>query len=158
MDDAGDGAPPQHPRLIAAGVLATGLLAAVAVVVVSGGGEDSNVEPELACLEAWNSDPAARTYGVHNFDSHGYQDVHVLRLDTDGQPASPGEGSCAVVFASATLDPEPIAAAQVYSGDSWRPLSELPSVSAQRLGELQSDAVGDANATLDDAGALTSKG
>ena len=160
MHDAGDGAPPGRAKLIFAAVLATGLLAAAAVVAIgSAGGEDRDVAPpDAECLGFWNSDPLALAYGVHNFKSHGYYRVEVLRLEGDGHAAAPGEGTCAVVFAATTLDSEPSAAAQIFIAGSWNPLSEVTSVSDERLAELQSDAVGGSNATLDETGALSSSG
>jgi hypothetical protein len=157
MRDAGDGASPGRARTIFAAVLAAGLLAAAAVVAIGSAGGDPGVpEPDAECLELWNSDPLALAYGVHNFKSHDYYRVEVLRLEGDGRAAAPGEGACAVVFAASTLDAEPIAAAQILIAGSWTPLSEVTSVSDERLAELQSDAVGGSNATLEETGALSS--
>ena len=85
--------------------------------------------------------------GVHLFRAHRYESVEVTRVGRDGGPLADGEqGICAVVFAAQALDPEQIAAAQVLAHDVWVPLSSLPAVTSIRLGELQSHAVGAANA------------
>lgn len=152
-------------RLIFAGALALGLVVAVAVVALSSGADSADVEPaDPECVSAWNADQEAVTLGVHLFGGHGYEDVQVLRLGADGQPPSPPEsGNCVVVFASPTLDAELIAAAQYFTGKVWRPLSELPgpgeppAVDSQRLGELQSEAVGKSNSSIGSDGRMTAR-
>jgi hypothetical protein len=162
MDDRG---PDPRSRLIFAGALALGLVVAVAVVALGSGGDSVDVEPaDPECVSAWNADEKAVTLGIHLFGGHGYESVEVLRLDAEGEPPStPGEGNCVVVFASPTLDAELIAAAQYFTGKTWRPLSELPgrgglpAVSSEGLGELQSEAVSKSNASIGGDGRLTAR-
>ena len=66
--------------------------------------------------------------------------------------ASPDGGECAVVFAAEQLDPEPLAAGQIQLEGQWVPLSSLLEPAA--LAELQSAAVGGANATITEQGDL----
>jgi len=78
----------------------------------------------------------------------------VVRLTTTGEPAEEPEGSCAVVFPKLTLDPEPEAAAQIFTGGSWEALSAQPGVERETLATLQSEAVDGANAALQGDGTL----
>jgi hypothetical protein len=57
-----------------------------------------------------------------------------------------------VVFAASALDPEPIAAAQILSGGTWTPLSELADTA--RLTTLQQNAQSDYNARVTPEGTL----
>ena len=139
--------------LLAAGVLMAGLIA----LVVSGSGSDESggPPPPPRCLQAWNSDPQAIAFGRHNSISHGYGDVQVGRMPQEGGTSlssQPGAGECAVVFAAEQLDPEPEAAGEIRLEGEWVPLSGLLEPAA--LGELQSDAVGAANAVVTPEGSL----
>ena len=64
-------------------------------------------------------------------------------------------GSCAVVFPSRALDPEPFAAGQVLRADRWLPISSLPGVDLARVAELQVTAAKAPNTRLDAQGELT---
>ena len=66
--------------------------------------------------------------------------------------SAPDAGECAVVFAAEQLDPEPEAAGEIQLDGDWVPLSGLLEPAA--LGELQSAAVGAANATVTAEGNL----
>ncbi len=93
-------------------------------------------------------------FGQHQATAHRYSAIQVLRLGDDGGPVEGGEdGNCAVVFAATTLDPEPGAAAQILL-KKWEPLSGVPGVKSERLGQLQSEALQAANATLNSDGTL----
>jgi hypothetical protein len=129
----------------------------VVVAVASGGGSDDEPPPPAPpnCVEAWNADPAALAYGRHNFNFHLYTGALVTFLALDGEVVGTGEvGLCAVIFPSEALDPEPFAAGQVLQGRNWKPISELPEVELRRLAELQVQAAGAPNTTLDDRGEL----
>jgi hypothetical protein len=138
--------------VIAAGIL---LLGGVVGAVVLSGGESGPeaAAPPPGCIERWNSDPAARAFGIHNYGSHRYTRVQMLLLDTRGRPSE--RGDCGVVFAAQSLDPEPGAAAQVHVGGQWQALIGQ-GTSGERLGELQSEALANANATLGPAGTIRS--
>jgi hypothetical protein len=146
-------------RLIFAGAAAAVLAAAIVVVAIgsSGSTEESEVaEAPEECVRAWNDDPAALGYGRHNSVSHAYLEVQATRLAADGtEPPDPEDGLCAMVFARTSLDPEPVAAAMVLRGREWVPLSSQEGVEADRLAELQSDALGLANADLEADGSIT---
>jgi hypothetical protein len=59
----------------------------------------------------------------------------------------------AILVIPSQLDPEPQAAAQIYAGGGWRRLSGL--VETQRLSQLQSQALSEANARLGEQGDLS---
>jgi hypothetical protein len=126
------------------------------VAVLLSAADDSGTSAEAECIEAWNDDPLARTLGVHQSSAHGYLEVHVLRLADDGQDPVPGQtGRCAVAFAAETLDPEARAAAQLqFKGIVWRPVSDLPGMTSERLLELQHIAAEEPNANLSLSGTL----
>ena len=143
-------------RLLFAGVLGLGLTLIVAVLVLTGGEDSPEFEAaDSDCISAWNDDEAAVSLGVHQFSGHGYEKVEVSRLGEGAQPQD--TGSCAVIFAAPALDAELIAAAQILTGGSWRPLSELPGVTTERLGELQIGAATRSNATLGGDGRMTAR-
>lgn len=150
---------PDRTRLIVAGVLAAALVGAIAAVVLSRGEDGIEVEPaEAECVSAWNADDSIIRLGVHQFNGHGYDRVQVLRLAANGEkPTPPEQGECAVVFAAAGLDPELGAAAQILEGGRWHALSDSPDLEPSRLRDLQSTAVGGANARLEDDGTLTAR-
>jgi hypothetical protein len=128
-------------------------------VVLLSAGDDSEKPAEAECIDAWNDDPLARTLGVHQSGAHGYLEVHVFRLADNGQDPAPGQGGrCAVAFAADTLDPEARSAAQLqFKGMVWRPVSDLPGVTSDRLLELQHIAAEDPNANLAPTGTIDSR-
>jgi hypothetical protein len=144
--------------LIAAGA-AVALAAIVVVVAVASGGDSdgrSTVAASQRCVEAWNSDPAARAYGRHNFSFHQYEGALVTFLSRTGEEVGEGEGGlCAVIFPSKALDPEPFAAGQALKGKFWFPISGLEGIELSRVAELQVIAAGSPNTTLDVRGELT---
>ena len=138
-------------------VLTAGLAVAVLVVVLAGGGGASEGgDADARCLDAWNGDQTAVGYGVHQFNGHGYDRVQVLRVDDTGAPTESEDGLCAVVFAAGQLDPEPGARAQVQLDGAWTGFEELSNADNRTIGELQSDAVAEANASLTTDGRLVS--
>jgi hypothetical protein len=149
--------PTNRSRLLLAGGLAAGLvLAVVLIAVLRGPGPDREfAAPPPGCIERWNSDPAAVAFGRHQSGSHSYYEVQVLTLSGDGgtavPPAAPG-ASCAVVFASSALDPEPVSAAQIVSSGDWTPLSRFSDFS--RLAELQAGAQSAYNARVTPSGTI----
>lgn len=104
-------------------------------------------------MELWNADREATRFGVHNFVSHRYTGAEVLRIDGDGNGAV--RGSCAVVFPAVSLDPEPVAAAQVFRGGAWTPLSKVAGMSTADLAKLQAEAIRAVNVVLHEDGSLT---
>jgi hypothetical protein len=80
----------------------------------------------------------------------------VTFLTPQGAVVEEGAGaSCAVIFPSKVLDPEPFAAGEVLHTDGWQPISELPGIELARVGELQADAAQAPNTILDTTGRLT---
>jgi hypothetical protein len=150
---------PARARLYFTAILAVGLLAGVLIVVLGSSGGSSGPTPaDEECLEAWNDDPAQVAFGQHQFNGHGYSRVEILRVASDGGELPEGEGGlCAVVFAAEALDPEPGAAAQVLRKGRWGGLASLPKATPTRLAELQSAAVGAANASLEGEGTLIAR-
>jgi hypothetical protein len=134
------------------------LIAIVAIVAVAsgGGGDEREVTADPHCIEAWNSDPAARSYGRHNFSFHLYKGALVTYLDINGNEVDPGDpdGLCAVIFPAKVLDSEPFAAGQVLEGKRWSPISSLDRVELTHVAELQVLAAGHPNTTLDVQGVL----
>jgi hypothetical protein len=147
--EGGSGDP--RPAILAACLL---LLAGVVGVILFTGGSSADLgkPPPARCVSLWNSDRQARRYGRHNFASHRYAGAQVLFLDREGNPAR--GGNCAVVFPAASLDPEPVAAAQAYVEDGWVPLSRLEGVTDQRLAQLQAEAIPRNNVILLEDGTL----
>jgi hypothetical protein len=150
-------AQPDRVRLLLAGALAIGLVGVVLIVLLAG--PDGNSGPTEAadarCLREWNSDRDAVGFGVHLHGGHGYERVQVTRLAEDGGPLDANErGFCVVTFAAEALDPEPDAAAQIFDGRSWNPVSALPQGTPERLAALQRDAAASANAALQVDGRL----
>jgi hypothetical protein len=141
----------------AAVILLAGL---IAIILVSSRGSEQGAGPPAPhrCLEAWNSDPRAIEFGRHNSLSHGYSDVQVGYMPAEGSrvlTSAPDGGRCAVVFAASQLDPEPIAAGEIHVDGEWTPLSSL--LESADLAELQSTAVGEANAHVTPAGDLSTQ-
>ena len=131
------------------------LLAALIGVLLIGRGQAERRTVTAAprrCVSLWNGSSQALSDGYHNFHGHGYEEAEVVYLDGAGDPAP--RGSCAVVFPSATLDPERAAAAKVYRHGRWEPLSAVAGVDSVRLSELQVEAVEGVNAYLRPDGTL----
>jgi hypothetical protein len=146
---------PSRGRLVFASVLAAGLVGAVAVVLISslGGAEHEFSPAPRTCLDGWNEDQAALPLGQHQYEVHGYNRVQVLTVSADGaSPASGPDATCAVVFASGTLDAEPSAAAFVRLSGRWSPLSRLQPT--ERLADYQSDALTGYNAEIREDGRI----
>jgi hypothetical protein len=146
--------PTQNTRaraLIAIGALLA-LSVIVGVVLIAGSGSEERAEAFAApdkCIEGWNSDRKAVASGRHNSIGHGYTQVQVAYASADGTElgGDPIEGGgCVVVFAAGQLDPEPVAAAEIQLDGRWTPLSTT--ADPARLAQLQSAALGNANATL----------
>ena len=145
--------PQQNTRaraLIAIGAM-LGLGVLVGGILVLGGGDDSAAKPAPEeCVELWNSDEKALRTGAHNSAAHSYTRVQVAYADDQAESSSTDPvdgGGCIVVFAAQALDPEPVAAAEIYLDGTWTPMSTLLPDFA-RLAELQSDALAGANAEL----------
>jgi hypothetical protein len=135
------------------------VLAAVIVVVAVASGGDSDGRRTVAapqrCIDSWNRDQAALSYGRHNFSFHLYKGALVTFLTESGEEVGEDEGGlCAVIFPSQALDPEPFAAGQVLKGKFWFPISGLEGIELSRLAELQVIAAGSPNTTLDVQGVL----
>ena len=141
--------------MLAAAVLLAGLTAIILTSSGSSSEEGAAAPAPSRCLKAWNSDPEAIAFGRHDSVSHGYTDVQVGYMPKEGSTSlssEPGGGECAVVFAADQLDPEPEYAGQIHLEGEWVPLSALLEPTA--LAELQSAAVGGANATVSPQGNL----
>jgi hypothetical protein len=144
-----EGAQQNRSRLIVAAVLGVGLLAAVLVVVLTGGGDESKAEAaDTECVDDWNSDESMLAFGLHQFQGHGYERVEVLRLTQEAKPTTSEDGICAVVFAARNLDPEPGARAQVLLDGKWTGIENLGNVDDQEIAQLQADAFARVNASL----------
>jgi hypothetical protein len=142
---------------IGATLLLGGLTAIVLHLSAGGGTEDgATLAADQRCVRSWNTDPAARAYGRHNFNYHDYEGARVTFLSHEADEVAAGEGGlCAVIFASEALDPEPVAAGQVLKGRLWLPVVVLEGVETARVAELQAIAAGHPNARPDARGRLT---
>ena len=143
---------------MAGAVLLAGLIAVILLGSSAPSGEGGAAPAPDDCLKAWNSDQQAIDFGRHNSVAHGYSDVEVGYMSNGGSPqlsADPGAGECAVVFAANQLDPEHLAAGQIQVEGQWVPLSN--SLDPAALAELQSAAVGGANAIVTPQGNLIEK-
>ena len=161
MSRAGASPRPSRARLgvaVAAAVLLAGLIAVI-LLGSSGPSEEGDAAPAPdECLKAWNSDQQAIDFGRHNSVAHGYSDVEVGYMPNEGSAhlsADPDAGECTVVFAANQLDPEQQAAGQIHAEGPWVPLSN--SLEPAALAELQSAAVGGANAIVTPQGNLIEK-
>lgn len=141
---------PDRRRLILAAVILIAFVAIVAVVATSSGGDEGSEGAAAApreCIRAWNGDRDAIAYAQHNSIFHNYKNAQVGYL-TPGPDASvsddPEAGECVVVFARASLDPEPFAAGQILEEDGWRPLIQVSDQNT--VARLQSEAFDGANA------------
>ena len=156
---AAETAQPARGRILIALGTAVALIAVIVVVaVVSGGGSEERgvTDAPSACVDSWNRDRAARAYGRHNFNFHMYEGALVTYLTpTAEEVAADQGGSCAVIFPSQALDPEPFAAGQVLRADRWLAISSLPGVDLARVAELQVTAAKAPNTRLDAQGELT---
>ncbi len=144
-------------RIAIAVVVAVALAAIVAVVAGGGGGEERSAAAfPSECVDKWNSDPAAISFGRHNFNGHGYESALVTYLTRAGdERPSADEGSCAVIFPSRVLDLEPVAAGEVVLAGEWTPISVLPRIELNRVAELQAIAAEDPNTRLESTGDLS---
>lgn len=159
MEHEAETQPPSQRARLAIALAAAIALAGIIVVVAVASGGDSEDEPVAAapkrCVEAWNSDEAARAYGRHNFSFHLYKGALVTFLSRAGEQVEEGDGGlCAVIFPSEALDPEPFAAGQVLEGRSWTPISGLSGIELTTVAELQVLAAGSPNTTLSIRGVL----
>jgi hypothetical protein len=134
-----------------AGLLLLATLVGVMLLGRGSSGKTAAAAPPR-CVSLWNEDRQALTYGYHSFHGHRYTEAEVLYLDQGGHPAR--QGDCAVVFPSATLDPEPFVAIKIHRSGRWQSLSGMRGVSEVRLAELQVEAVEGANVVLGPGGAL----
>lgn len=145
------------PRARLAVALGAALALAGVIVAVLAFGDASDEAPAAAsdCIEAWNEDSLATSYGRHNAIFHKYEDVQVVRLElAGGELAESPRGECAVVFGAVELDSEPIAAGQLLRGETWTPFSLLAGVELDRVAELQAVAIEGANVSIDEQGKL----
>ena len=140
---------------LAAAVLLTGLTAVILLASSSGpSGEAASPAPD-DCLKAWNSDQQAIEFGRHNSVSHGYTEVEIGYMPEEGSAGLSTDaeaGECAVVFAANELDPVELAAGEIHGAGGWVPLSGF--IESADLAELQSAAVGGANAIVTEQGNL----
>ncbi len=132
---------------------------AVLVVVIMATGSSSErefAEAPSECVDSWNADAQAKSTGTHNFNAHSYSSVQIAYASDDAAEVSSSPvagGGCIVIFAAQALDPEPVAAAEINLGGEWEPMST--NAELDRLAELQSNALAEANATLGADGGVT---
>ena len=150
-------------RLVFAGALAAVLVVVTVVVVILGSDDEQAREFAAApkrCIEEWNTDPTAVSLGRHQVgpppSGHGYLSVQVTTLSPDGArelTANDPEAVCALIFASATLSPEPGSAVLVSMNGGWHTLLGLQQ--EERLAAFQVEAQSDYNARLEPDGTIT---
>ena len=142
-------------------VLAALIAFTILIIVVLAAGSGDEEERSFAaapepCVEAWNDSEIQTNLGKHLALAHSYSRAQVAYASDDGEQLEPDPfpgGRCIAIFAAASLDSEPGAAAQLQSkGRSWDPLSSSTSFST--LAELQSAALPAANADLTAEGSL----
>ena len=161
MDATASSEPTQRGRFVLVLALAAVFMIGAVVAVLLGFTRDSQEDGGSAavpdeCLAKWNGDQAALSYARHNRTFHNYSAAQVGYMPDDGSRAlvsnDPGDGSCVVVFARPTLDPEPGAAGQVERDGRWTPLTQV--VVGNDLEALQSAALKAPNARPTELGEL----
>lgn len=145
--------------VLASGLTTSFVALVVGVVLIAPGSQDDEEPATTAsreCLDRWNSDEGALSYARHNRTFHRYSEAQVGYLPDDGSSTTisddPNHGSCVVVFARSTLDPEPGAAGQIDRGGRWTPLTQI--VVGNKLAALQNAALRGANAQPTEEGEL----
>ncbi len=159
MDDGRNPRTRGRSRLLLGSGIAILLVAGLLAVLLAGGGREgvAAFAADAECVDAWNEDPGALELGRHQLAIHGYTQVQVLRVSSEGVPVAAGDagGLCAVAFAGSQLDSEYGAAVRVLEGRYWRSLEAIAAVTPDQLAELQAQAQGRPNASLADDGRLT---
>ena len=147
-----------RPRLVFAAVATAVLAAVVTAVAVSGSSDDAAPSADTECVTAWNGDPVALGDGAHAYSGHGYRDVLVSRVDTDGALSDGADGRCAVVFAAPQVDQEPGFGVRVLDGGEWVGLAFADRVEFDDIAAMQREATATANALLLPDGRLAASG
>jgi hypothetical protein len=136
---------------------AVATLLACAVLWISGCGNSEGVAFEKggpqaprACLERWNADEGARSFGRHAYVApHNSRAAQVFRVSgqENGRPRE-----CAVVFAVSESDREYGTVGEVSLLGGWGLMNEFPSIGDPAV--AQRKAASNANAQLDSEGRL----
>ncbi len=151
-----DGASQRTRLLLVGGITALLALLVGGVLLFAGGDEEHEFDPApVACIEAWNGDPANLVLGQHQATAHAYSQVHVVRLTEAGgiAPGTDASSPCGVVFASSSLDTELAAAALIQRPKGWRPLSDTVT-DTKLLSDLQLGAKEEYNALISPNGMI----
>ena len=152
------------PLAIGAAVL---FAAIVGIVVVTRDSDEVAATPTGTCFTTWNQDEVALSQdGQHAYESHGYRETLVTRLDAEGEiiqepdddlePDDP-DARCAVIFASPQVDEEPDFGVRVFARGRWTGLVLADGVELEAVTELQAQAVSLANAVLRADGTLVER-
>src|SRR5690349_19432416 len=142
-----------RPWAAVAGAALLLIAGVVVALTLSDSGDTGSAAPE-ECVSAWNDDSVAVSLGQHQYNDHGYNRVEISRLDPASLVTGADERDCTVIFPAQLLDPEPIAAAMVLQRGTWRPVSSVPGVTLPELGELQAEALDNANGSLRKSGVV----
>jgi hypothetical protein len=101
------------------------------------------------CVDSWNGESTALSFGRHVYDTHESHRAEVVVLTAeDGNPNVAARGACAVIFAVPESDVEYGAVGLVETDLGWASMQELAREDQEALDRIQSDASSAVNATL----------
>jgi hypothetical protein len=127
--------------------------AAVVAAATSGGcgasGGSSAAPAPDRCVDSWNGESTALSFGRHVYDTHESHRAEVAVLKSeDGNPNVAAGGGCAVIFAVPESDVEYGAVGLVETDLGWASMQELAREDQEALNRIQSEASSAVNATL----------
>jgi hypothetical protein len=124
-------------------------LAVAATAGCGGSGPGSAAPAPGRCVDSWNEDSTALSFGRHVYDTHESHRAEVALLAAgDGNPNVPAGRICAVVFAVPESDVEYGAVGLVVTDLGWASMQELARDDQAALDRIQGEAASATNATL----------
>jgi hypothetical protein len=124
-------------------------LAAAAIAGCGGSGQGSAKPAPDRCVDGWNEDSTALSFGRHVYNTHESHRAEVALLEAEGgNPNVPAGRICAVVFAVPESDIEYGAVGLVVTDLGWASMQELARDDQATLDRIQGEASSATNATL----------
>ena len=137
-------------RAVARRARAVAAAATIPLLAACGGsGEESGSVPVPGdCLQSWNSEQAAISFGRHVYDTHDTRQAQVALLEPAGESLNIRGETCAVIFAVPENDFEYGDVGLVVTDFGWASMQELARGDQIELERLQQEATESPNATL----------